>query len=144
MHILSALSIGQMILSIPVVALECISKYNSPEDVGFLWKECACRCHWCVSQVVEAVDCEMCLLASAVSLSCCWFFEPARPHSSVEFQLCTALQDRVNADQHFDSKSDHERGEQHFFLCLKASSLLERELWAQTLDICCRLIQIPQ
>lgn len=38
-----------------------------------------------------------------------WVFEPTRPHSSVEFQLCTALQEHVNADQHFDSKSDHER-----------------------------------
>lgn len=79
-----------------------------------------------------------------VSLSSCWFFEPARPHSSVEFQLCTALQEHVNADQHFDSKSDHERGLKHFFFCHKASSLDLRESWAQTLDICRRLIRIPQ
>lgn len=36
-----------------------------------------------------------------------------------EFQLCTALQERVNADQHFDSKSDHERGKNApFFVCV--------------------------
>lgn len=42
----------------------------------------------------------------------------ARPHSSVEFQLCTALQERVNADQHFDSKSDHEKKVKHFLFVI--------------------------
>lgn len=56
-----------------------------------------------------------------------WVFEPTRPHSSVEFQLCTALQEHVIADQHFDSKSDHEREVKHFFFCHKASSLHGRD-----------------
>lgn len=91
-------------LSIPVVLSECMSKQHLLQKS---WASSGKNAH----TVLISALAQSCKELLAHSVGRCrpfvlfWFFEPARPNSSVEFQLCTAFQEHVNADQRFESKS---------------------------------------
>lgn len=86
---------------------------------GFMWKECACRSHFYIVR-----SCRSRLLYQFagwfrlfVPLLVLWTCKPSLKCWVSTLQ--TALQEHVNANQHFDSKSNHERGLKHFCFVTK-------------------------